>query len=761
MSHRHILANAIVIALGATLLTGCGGGGGSTTASATSPTVAATTTSGVASDGIIVGGTVIASSLDGATQYGTATTGQDGAYTLTLSSQYDGKRPLLLTLTAGAGASMICDVSGGCGSVAYGGAIPLSSSAPIVLHTVLPAKAAGGKISAAITPWTDMAYQYIKAHTNQASSSADIDAANSMVSQITGVNVVDTQPVDLTKSTSSARSDQLAYALMNSAFARSVASGANLGTAITKLTEEFNDGKLASDETLSPANLSKNISVQKPLISSDPGASALITNIENTISGQPDLAPTPTNSTTLSAVGQAKQLVGQARALGNSIAQLQTPAEAFKGNLNTASNVLNNNSQALMTSVSEVVKQVVKQLQTDQVTGNKTYPALPIYDAQNTQVGVANVTVQTTASGGFTIAITSSLNGGATRVNLGMTSSLPLTIVSSPVSATGVSLTATGSVANSEAKVVLNAMTLNIGFTQPQTINPSSSTPIPDSAIKDATLSGDIEIDDLKGGASFKGGASITAVPLNATALHYYATNGYTSAQSQESLSLSKLSLNGTFSDANGSTFTAKAAADLTNAAQFDAIGYLSGHQQSISLFYTINGPVTDPTATLNQKFLQGSSGYTINSTDVYYAYYDASANVTYLSGSLEVSATETNASFAKGTLSLYLGLALKGYPNTTAAITVNRTDLNAGNATVTLAQNGGISLTAVYQRTATGDSLSISNPSGTTLVATKTGSNPLTGVVTLADGTKVGTISQTNSLYIVRYADGTFETLQ
>jgi len=91
----------------------------------------------------------------------------------------------------------------------------------------------------------------------------------------------------------------------------------------------------------------------------------------------------------------------------------------------------------------------------------------------------------------------------------------------------------------------------------------------------------------------------------------------------------------------------------------------------------------------------------------------------------------------------------------------VNRTELNAGNATVTLAQDGGITLTAVYSLTNAGESLSVSNPSGTKLVVTKTAGNPLTGNVTLADGTPVGTVTQNNSLYIVRYVDGTFETLQ
>jgi hypothetical protein len=187
----------------------------------------------------------------------------------------------------------------------------------------------------------------------------------------------------------------------------------------------------------------------------------------------------------------------------------------------------------------------------------------------------------------------------------------------------------------------------------------------------------------------------------------------------------------------------------------------LSNQKQTVYNNYTVNGQVSDPAATLKQLFLQGSAGYTIDSLDGVFNYYDTSTGVTYLSGLMQVSTTETNASFAKGTLSLYLGLALKGYPNTTAAITVNRTDLNAGNATVTLAQNGGITLTSVYNHSATADSLSVSNPSGTTLVATKTGSHPVTGVVTLADGTQLGTISQTNSLYIVRYEDGTFETLQ
>jgi len=605
MFNRSVLANAIVIALGASILTGCGGGSSTPSSSATTTSVA-TSTSGVASDGIIIGGTVTASSLDGSNQYGTTTTGSDGSYTLKLSN-YDGKSPILLTLTAGDGASMICDVNGGCGATALGGNISLSNSSPIVLHTVLPADTKGAAVGAAITPWTDMAYQYINASTGRTSSSANIMTANSLINQIVGVNVVDTQPVDLTKLPSSASSEQLVYAVMNSVFARSVASD-NIGAAITALTKEFSDGKLTSNEVLSPANLAAGIKEQKSLIDNNPGAFALINNIENTISGQTNLTPAPVSSSALTAVGQAKQLVGQARTLGNSIAQLQSPADAFAGNLQTAGDVINNNSQALITSVSEVVNQVVTQLQNDKVTGNKNYTAMPVYDSQKTQVGTVDVTVQTTTTGGFSISITSLLNGGATRVALDITSSLPVTVLSFPDTATSastVSLTATGSVSNSEAKVVLSSTKLDVNFKQAQSISLTGGTGIPDSAISNATLSGGIEVYDLKGGASFKGDASVTAVALDSTALHYSAPNSY-STQSPQSLSLSSLSLNGTFADASGSTFTAKASANLSNAAQFDAIGYLSGQKQVVYTSYQVPGRVTDPYAAVKKLFLEG-----------------------------------------------------------------------------------------------------------------------------------------------------------
>jgi len=208
-----ILFIAILSAF-ALILTGCGGGGGGDRS----------TISGLASKGPISGGTVTVFALnaDGSkgNQLGTATTGADGMYSVNIGS-YTG--------------NVLVEVTGG----TYTDEATGDSQTNTTLRAAL--SGVSGKVSVAVTPLTEIAYQLI-------GSTLSIDQANSLISSMIGINIVNTMPVDVTSAEASSKAtvDQINYGLMLATISQMVKDGkaTDVSDAISKIKNDLLDNKL-------------------------------------------------------------------------------------------------------------------------------------------------------------------------------------------------------------------------------------------------------------------------------------------------------------------------------------------------------------------------------------------------------------------------------------------------------------------------------------------------------------------------------------
>ena len=206
-----ILFIAILSAF-ALILTGCGGGGGGTSIS------------GLASKGPISGGTVTVFALnaDGSkgNQLGTTTTNANGLYSVNIGS-YTG--------------NVLVDVTGG----TYTDEATGDSQTNTTLRAAL--SGVSGNVTVAVTPLTEIAYQLI-------GSTLSIDQANSLISSMIGINIVNTMPVDVTSAEASSKAtvDQINYGLMLATISQMVKDGkaTDVSDAISKIKNDLLDNKL-------------------------------------------------------------------------------------------------------------------------------------------------------------------------------------------------------------------------------------------------------------------------------------------------------------------------------------------------------------------------------------------------------------------------------------------------------------------------------------------------------------------------------------
>jgi hypothetical protein len=211
-----------------TLLVACGGGGGGSSQS--------TPVSGIASKGIIVGGTVKAYSIVGGavttTQIGnTATTLGDGSYSLDVGG-YSG--PLMV------------EVSGGVYT-------DEATNNPVTLATPLRAfigsVVSGRSVTSAITPLTEIAARYADSVTPGVLTTDNINAANRKISeQFLGANadILTTSPSNVT------------YAKCLTAISALSNSGSSLDTALTSLKNNIvsNNGTLQTTVAITKSKAS-------------------------------------------------------------------------------------------------------------------------------------------------------------------------------------------------------------------------------------------------------------------------------------------------------------------------------------------------------------------------------------------------------------------------------------------------------------------------------------------------------------------------
>ncbi len=188
-------------------------------------------------------------------------------------------------------------------------------------------------------------------------------------------------------------------------------------------------------------------------------------------------------------------------------------------------------------------------------------------------------------------------------------------------------------------------------------------------------------------------------------------------------LSLEKVALdNLTVSNDRGETAGLSASLSINNAAHFDTLSYLEG----------------------------------------WYDYDDAVQPVVNVDFSKAEDGMETADSFLDATLNITGSINLEGKDEATLTITTNKTGIKSGNMTATLGYSGKTLQLSANTTNGSEDgtdfSVSFKNSDGATMKLSRS-KGQMTGEV-MVGSTRVGTINSQDGVAVIRYNDGTFESL-
>lgn len=798
---------ALLVAASLTLAACGGGGGGGSKKDPTSPSVEAAAT-GVASKGILKSAAVKAIELDANGRelhvLGEATTKDDGRYSLRIDPNAGYRNgPVLFELTATEDTRMVCDVPTGCDDVAFGEDVQLDKD--FKLQAIVPSVESGKTISVQITPFTTMAAR--RALAGDAVVSAEsVNNANSAVSQILGVSVLTTEPADLTKPDNNVRDDAKIYGAFLAGVGTMAmeSSGAEgLSEFIDQLATTFEDGSFDPKDPVSIDELVKKVEEATKSTQLFPeGAPALVTQSVATLKDnvkEGSYKPEPSKYANEPALAQAKALVADARTLATSVAELEEPLDAFKGDLEAAEQVFNNDSKALLETVALAVDTVlaaVDKLEAD--TGPKQ---LPLYDDEQREV-VGQVTANLTEDAhGTRLKIGPLALNSDTKIDLDLAldTSLKLSEVlgEEQFDVREAWLSLQGFTGNDQIRLSLDDVVLRVALRQNVTFDPAPADFVEDAQLQTVSLSGKLTLEHTQNNVSFTGSAEAQFVELEAKAAAPRRTNHG---------SMKYLHVAGTLSSPNGS-FDASVTFDLDNAATFDTLAFLD-HQSWVWIHRTVAGDVLgvkkfaaeNGINNLRWASYNGDETYIVDDSfvgrrvegddlrvrvenyirehyehynaladfygDIQFSYlwyhYDAETDKNTFSFDIDLGSFENAKRFAKGKLTLALDLDLKGHPATKAIMTVNRSGFDSGDATVTFERPG--SKWTVFAKKDDGkdvSSVDVTNPDGVKMTLTrKEESGDVSGTITV-DDKKVGDVeTASNGLILLRWIDGTFETL-
>lgn len=806
----------LTIAIVSVLSTGCG--------SSDDKKVASTTIGGGAAKGIIKKADVVAHTLnsDGTknVQVGSGTTDDNGLYALTLNDSYDGTSPLLLELMANDDTTMVCDAPAGCGVVARGGDISLAGTG-FTLTSVVPGASKGSSLNGTITPFTDMATK--KALTGEISN-ASILAANSQVSQLVGVNILETSPVDIADSTtlSAASPNAQRYSIMlaalaSQAFVDADTSGAvEIADVIANL-EAFNtdfatDGNVGSEGGLSvaalyAAALAETDTVAESL-SSDTAeqASQFATVMAERVDATGGvLTPTATTGENPTEVAQAKALMSEVRTWASALSDLETPANLFLEEAEIINNTLNTNSEAVLEVYALAVETAANAIADALENGTDTPTSATVKNSSGGTVGTISITDNTEAGSAEYVVTATDIAGVAIDTTVG----LNVDPDTDSVAAGDVILAVTGTASNDEVKVSLSDATFTIGVAEAANLDSDENI-----VMSGMSITGMLTAETLVAGeTSFEtnGEKIVASVEIKYVALNAAAGR---SLVDENNLSLEKIALNNlTVSNSSGETAGLSASLTMNNAASIDAIAYLNLSPEiyldlegyvspsdfnidaakddfGIETFTSFNyGPQYIFTGGAYTPVVQTcAAGTDVSGASVGYSCIDGDltgieaqvealfpqsyvTNVellnVYLSGNyagggvrLEVDTMETAENFIDATLNITGNIDLEGQDAATLTVTADKTGAEVGEIMATLAYSGK-SLTMKAMIDGDEDDTSLNFTNVDGAAMMLVGSSDdISGNVTVNDN-EVGTIEESDrGIMTIYYNDGTFESL-
>lgn len=472
MNKISLKRNLLVLAISAAVVTGCGGG-----STVTSTGTGSSSIGGGAAKGIISGGIIKAYPLDATgtastTAVGSATTEADGTYSLKVDDTYDGTSSLLLELTADNSTTMICDALNGCGAGIVRGS-SFTPPANFKLRAIIPPVTAGSSVNAQLTPYTDMAAAIIQDGGD--ASATKVQEATSRINQIVGVNILEVQPVDITKpaSTAAATEEEQRYALMlaalaNEAFEGGTATPEQMLTNLENFSTDMEDGVMGDDQGgLSPqdlvTSLNNELNDDDNKSNLDDGALAQAQQTSAVLSSLTDqgtLTPGTGSGENTDKISQAKALLTQTRSWISSIDALEKPADAFGSDAETINQTIDNNSQAVLEVFAHVMEASFEAI-ASAIQNEQAVPTSVDIAANNETLGQATITDNsTTGTKSYSIAATN-----IAGVTSNFTFLLNNDLSSQTISAGDLEITVSGDASNAQSKFTLAStkLTLSLG----------------------------------------------------------------------------------------------------------------------------------------------------------------------------------------------------------------------------------------------------------------------------------------------------------
>lgn len=779
---------------------------------------------GTVAKGIVIKGIVKAYALAAngtETLIGSGITDDKGFYSITIDDSYDNSQPIKIKLTPGTETTMLCDATAGCGTgVGPGEPVSIPEGSGFQLTAISASVADGATAKASVTPFTSMAETIVTKSGGDIDNAAVAAATSKIKNLLGGLDPSQIDPVDITNATdlSAANDEQQQYTVMLSALADQAFSDtsndgvtlddviANLKTFNTDVEDDipgnngFNIVELYKD-AVDIAEATDGISTETIAETKDDNAVGVLAEANN---GEFPLISTTDEN--LDDIAKAKAFVTEVRTWATALQDLESPADVFLDEAKTISDTLGSNGKAVFEIAAQSIDAVIKEIDRSLDADETIAPSITLMD-NGAAVGNIMLTDNSDDDANTTsIAMEATdLSGVAISGSIGVNSSLDATTFS----AGDFTFNFSGTASNSSTKITLEDAAFTMTLAEDVVRGQDSN----ESPVDGMAVAGQLTAETLENGVAtgdkIVANAEIKLVKLD--------ENAGPSLKNDMDLNIEKIALNNlSVTNAAGSTSGLSVSLMMNNATSFDAVSFLSyepvvnwglsddfepsdinfdqtkeafslntiSYLQYYKYSYYANNTYTENYQTCaegyaeNGSFVQysclaGDAGNLIPQITPQYSDYNYVNTVTlqdfyfdgyriYGSVELELDDMETAESFLDATLNITGRIDLADHANAVLSITANKTGFKDGTLTGTLAYDGKIlslnATTAGGEVENTDGSLSFSNADGVAMTVTET-SDWKSGTVTVGNS-EVGTIEDLNGALIMRYNDGTFESL-
>lgn len=634
--------SALTLAISSSLLlAACGGGGGGGNKSPqpdpTAPVTQYGVVEGAAVKGMLKKAIVTAHELssDGVRVrvVGDAVSDANGRYSIALNSSYQGG-PIEIEVAATAETTMTCDTLDGCAGTQFGQDVAVPGS--FKMSAILAEAAAGGKVEAAVTPWTHMAAARTKTLIAEGASAKDAaKKAVSETSQIVGFDIAKTKAADLSAIQSgTATAEEVKYAAVNAALASILLSDPTaVSEKLEQLSTSFSDGKFDDNDSVKIGQikdgLNKVLASEKfeTAVADKQEVAGDLINVVTDLPDEGEYDPSPVDDDLLDddKVASFKAFSQQVRSWVGTLetTDFDTPLTALDVDVETVQNVMNEDSAASVELLAEVLGQTLEHVNDrfKDVLANPETLLVAIKNDDGTELGTVSVNV--TTANGVTLALNGTIEGEAGSVTLSnvvVATNVPATDFSfdeegflSAVTAKDIQLTLSGSingsrldgngaaVDNSTTTLTLNEVALKLTATTALTYGDGVTDEAVNNALASVSLVGDVAIAHSNN-SSFSGKVTAEVVRLGATIPQLVA-----------SASISKLAAEGSFTGTKGS-FNASVTLNVANAANFDTFGALSFNRTTKNIDVELASSIllpesrrpTDDSVVLSENYMYG-----------------------------------------------------------------------------------------------------------------------------------------------------------